>query len=41
MEFVKSNGHIGSLPNLPVPMAIHGAIAMNDEEILIVARLVV
>ena len=41
VEFVKSNGNIGSLPNLPVPMAMHGAIAMNDEEILIVARHVV
>ena len=38
VEYVTISGKIGSLPNLPVPMAIHGAIARNDDEILILAR---
>ena len=41
VEYVTTSGKIGSLPNLPVPMSVHGAIALNDEEILIVARRVV
>ena len=37
VEYVTTSGKIGSLPNLPVQMSVHGAIARNDD-VLVVAR---